>query len=64
MKRLKLLQIGKISSVGEVLDWRAEGREFDSQGRRNTQSLKITANGRLLPLLCKWLDFRVARMTK
>ena len=31
---------GRISSVGRVLDCRAGGRGFDSQGRSNTQGLK------------------------
>ena len=33
---------GRISSVGRALDCRAGGRGFDSQGRTNTQGLKIT----------------------
>ena len=30
----------RISSVGRALNCRAEGREFDSQGRTNTQGLR------------------------
>ena len=33
---------GRISSVGRVPDCRVGGRGFDSRGRTNTQSLKIT----------------------
>ena len=34
--------LGRTSSVGRVLYCRAGGRRFDSQGRANTQSIKIT----------------------
>ena len=37
---------GRISSVGRALDCRAGGRGFDSQGRTNTQGLKITEKWR------------------
>ena len=33
---------GRISSVGRAPDCRVGGRGFDSRGRTNTQSLKIT----------------------
>ena len=48
---------GRISSVGRALDCRAQGREFDSRGRTNTQGLKITENR--VPNKCfraKYLD--------
>ena len=39
---LQILYRGSVSSVGRAVDWRAGGRGFDSWGRTNTQSLKIT----------------------
>ena len=37
---------GRVSSVGRALDDKAGGRGFDSQGRTNTQGLKITEKWR------------------
>ena len=41
---------GRFSSFGRALDCRAGGRGFNSQGRTNTQGLKITE---------KWVDFEL-----
>ena len=55
---------GRVSSVGRAFDCREEGRRFDSPGRTNTLGLKITEKWSLvLPLQCKRVDLRVARMT-
>ena len=35
---------GEISSAGKALNYRAEGRGFDSRGRTNTQGLRIFEN--------------------
>ena len=55
-----VLNRGRINSVGRALDCRAGGGRFDSRGRTNGHGLKITV--KVLPLPCKRLDLRVARM--
>ena len=43
---LKMMNRGRISSVGRAFDCRAGGRGFDSRGPTNTQGLKITEKWR------------------
>ena len=42
MHFFSIFKRGRFSSVGSALDCRAGGRRFDSRGRNNSQSLKIT----------------------
>ena len=55
---------GLAQRVERALACRAEGQGFYSPGRTNTQGLKSNLEMKVLPLHCKRLDLRVARMTK
>ena len=37
-----MVNLGRVSSVGRVLDFREGGRGFVSWGQTNTQGLKVT----------------------
>ena len=54
---------GLAQTVERALACRAKRQGIDSRGRTNTQGLKSNGEMKVLPLPCKQLDLRVARMT-